>query len=158
MDLPKQRFRAHTAECGSKCLKSTVALTRGDVLCAFTGTYQTQPTRHSIQVNDVDHMLVDPVELQYINHSCDPNVAFDVERREVRALRPIQPGDEFFYFYPSTEWDMAEPFICNCGTVRCLKLIRGARHLPQDVLKQYEFQDHIQQRLVPARRTRKRTG
>jgi hypothetical protein len=158
MELPKPRFRAHTAECGSKSLKSAVALTRGDVLCAFTVTFQSQPTRHSIQVSDSDHMLVDPVELQYINHSCDPNVAFDVERREVRALRPIQPGDEFFYFYPSTEWDMAEPFICNCGTARCLKLIRGAQHLPQRVLKEYEFQDHIQQRLAPVRRRRKQTG
>jgi hypothetical protein len=157
MDLPKQRFRAHTAECGSKSLKSAVALKKGDVLCAFTGTHQSQPTRHSIQVSDSDHMLVDPVELQYINHSCDPNVAFDVERREVRALRAIQQGDEFFYFYPSTEWDMAEPFICNCGTARCLKLIRGAKHLPQDVLEQYEFQDHIQRRL-PVRRSREQTG
>jgi hypothetical protein len=103
-------------------------------------------------------MLVEPEELRYINHSCDPNVAFDVERRVVRALRPIQPGDEFFYFYPSTEWDMAEPFICNCGTARCLKLIRGALHLPPDILEQYEFQDHIQRRLAPARRRRKQRG
>jgi hypothetical protein len=36
-----------------------------------------------------------------------------------------------------------------------LKLIRGARHLPADVLEQYEFQDHIQQQLAPARRSRK---
>jgi hypothetical protein len=151
MEPPQERFQVRTAECGSKSLFAVVALNQGDVLCVFTGTYQTQPTRHSIQVSDSDHMLVDPVELQFINHSCDPNVAFDVVQREVRALRPIQPGEEFFYFYPSTEWDMAEPFVCNCKTDRCLKLIRGAKHLPRKVLDQYEFQDHIQRQL-PSKR------
>ena len=31
------------------------------------------------------------------------------------ALRPISEGDELTFFYPSTEWAMAEPFECGCG-------------------------------------------
>lgn len=32
-----------------------------------------------------------------------------------RALRDIQPGDELSFFYPSTEWEMAQGFECKCG-------------------------------------------
>ena len=148
MEPPKECFRVHTSAGGHKSLNSLVALAKGDFLCAFQGTYQPRPTRHSIQVGPSEHMLVDPEALRYINHSCDPNVAFDVRRRIVRALRPVAPGDEFLYFYPSTEWDMAAPFDCECGAACCLGRIQGAAHLPPDVLARYELQHHIQERLT----------
>jgi len=151
MEPPQERFLVHTAG-EHKSLTSLVSLAKGDILCAFQGTSQPAPTRHSIQVGTTEHMLVDPVALRFINHSCEPNVAFDVRRRVVRVLRPIAPGEEFFYFYPSTEWDMAEPFRCHCRTPSCLTHIAGAKHLTPEVLARYEIQAHIRAQVPQAKR------
>jgi hypothetical protein len=62
---------------------------------------------------------------------------------ELVCLRPLQPGDELTFFYPSTEWDMAQPFVCNCGNSTCLQLINGASHLSKDTLSRYTLTDFI---------------
>ena len=35
-------------------------------------------------------------------------------------------GDELTFFYPSSEWAMAQPFDCFCGTSKCRGRIDGA--------------------------------
>jgi len=32
----------------------------------------------------------------------------------------------------TTEYDMAEPFACHCGSPRCFGTIRGFKHLTED--------------------------
>ncbi len=41
----------------------------------------------------------------------------------------IQPGDELTFFYPYTEWAMAQPFDCFCGAATCRGRIAGARDM-----------------------------
>lgn len=55
-------------------------------------------------------------DMVYINHSCAPNVAMDVDRMVVRALEDIAIGEELSFFYPSTEWEMEQPFECWCNS------------------------------------------
>lgn len=87
-----------------------------------------------------------------VNHSCYPNVAFDVSepasdsdypsRWHLKSLsRPIRAGEPLTFFYPSTEWDMSQGFACACGQGegRCLGWIRGAKDLPRDVLERQEW-------------------
>jgi hypothetical protein len=62
---------------------------------------------------------------------------------ELICLRPIQAGDEFTFFYPSTEWNMSQPFVCNCKTEACLQLINGASHLDPSTLNKYRLTDFI---------------
>lgn len=45
--------------------------------------------------------------------------------------------------YPSTEWNMAQPFDCSCKTPRCLKLINGAAHIAPSTLSTYFVNAHI---------------
>jgi hypothetical protein len=59
----------------------------------------------------------------------------------------LEPGDEFTFFYPSTEWEMAQPFICNCGSEACLQLINGASHLSVETLSKYKLTDFIRQQV-----------
>jgi hypothetical protein len=66
---------------------------------------------------------------------------------EVRAAKPIRPGMPVTFFYPSTEWDMAQPFKCNCGAKECLGVIHGAKHLPRHVLRKYYLNQHIKRML-----------
>jgi hypothetical protein len=97
-----------------------------------------------------------PYFLQYINHGCDPNCFFDTSKGEVTALRDIAEGEEFTFFYPSTEWDMASPFQCYCNQPGCLGYINGASHISEEILKRYKLSDFIKRKLHYRQRKLKR--
>ena len=63
-----------------------------------------------------------------MNHACEPNAA--IRGRGVAAIRPISAGEEVTFDYNTTEYDMAAPFACRCGSQRCRGQIRGFKHLP----------------------------
>ncbi len=116
----------------------------GDMICSFTAReIYTTPSYLTLQVGLHKHIALSPECLQYTNHSCDPNVFFDTDKMELIALRSIQPDDEMVFFYPSTEWKMASPFSCNCGSVKCLQTIAGAAVLRQDQLNAYRLTSFI---------------
>lgn len=134
---------------GQRCLKSLAAFEPGDVLADFSARLHSDtPSRMTVQVAEDHHIELAPVYLELINHSCDPNVFFDAQRWQLVALRPIAPGDELCFFYPSTEWEMASPFECACGTDRCLGRITGASRLPREVLASHRLALHIQRLLA----------
>jgi hypothetical protein len=62
-----------------------------------------------------------------MNHDCDPTTA--IRDRDVVALRDIAPGDGITFDYNTTEYELAEPFKCRCGSTQCVGMVRGARHL-----------------------------
>ena len=66
----------------------------------------------------------------------------------VTAIAPIRPDDEITFFYPSTEWEMANPFECECGMPECLGTIQGAAFIPRSVLRRYHMAEHIENLLV----------
>ena len=120
----------------------------GDIIATFSaGRILPEPTYLTVQVDVDKHIMLQPEHLQYINHSCDPNVFFDTYAMQVVALRSIEEGDEMTFFYPSTEWDMAQPFTCFCGSHRCLGEIKGAAHIPLEILSNYKLTRFIQQQL-----------
>jgi hypothetical protein len=101
----------------------------------------------SVQIGKNSHIeLTD--ELVFMNHSCNPSVIVDTTEMVVRAARNIEPGDEITFFYPSTEWEMASPFVCNCNQDNCLKVIAGAYHLPVSRLSKYFINKHICELIV----------
>ena len=73
-------------------------------------------------------------------------------RFEVRVVqnRPLRKGDELSFFYPSTEWDMAQPFDCGCGASEavCLKRIEGAKKVDEKILRRYWLNHHIEELLA----------
>ena len=107
------------------------------------GPFQPEPNRWTVQSNHRKHAEPLPFELRYINHSCDPNVFFDVDADVLRAIKNITPGDEFSFFYPSTEWSMAEQFDCMCGMQSCIGRISGAADLPLEVLQRFRLTGSI---------------
>ena len=101
------------------------------------------PSMYSVQVGENQHIELNPNYLQYINHSCDPNIYFDIRRMAIITLKPIQSGEEIAFFYPSTEWKMSEPFECSCGSSDCLKLIKGGAFLSHDNLTKYRLSEFV---------------
>ena len=135
-------------DTNQKALFADVSFTPGDVICKFNAaTTQSYATYLTVQTGTDRHITLKPEFLQYINHSCTPNVFFNTTSMELVCLQPIQPGDEFTFFYPSTEWEMAQPFVCNCGTAACIQLINGASHLSVETLSKYKLTDFIRQQV-----------
>ena len=129
---------------GQKSLYATRNFSRGEVISPFhAGTTQPYLDRFTVQIEEGTHITLLPEMLQYINHSCAPNAFFDTTLMLLTCLRDIQEGDEITFFYPGTEWEMAEPFDCNCGNPSCLKIINGASSLPFNILKEYKLTDFI---------------
>jgi SET domain len=129
-------------------LHSAESFKKDEVICGFeAGITQNYATYLTIQVNIDRHITLQPEFLQYINHSCEPTVFFDTTTMQLIALQELKEGDEFTFFYPSTEWDMAQPFVCNCSSINCLQLINGASHLSESTLNKYKLTNFIQEQL-----------
>lgn len=121
----------------------------GEVIAGFSaGTIAAEPTYLTVQVGVGKHITLQPEFLQYINHSCDPNVFFDTASMQLVALKELHPEDELVFFYPSTEWKMTQSFDCYCGSPRCLGTIKGAAYLSPETTTQYRFTGFIQQELA----------
>lgn len=110
------------------CLVALEAVDRGAVVGIVDGPIVATPTRATLQLDAARHVDVRPPFL-FLDHACEPNVAFETETLTIRAIVGIAAGDRLRLFYPSTEWDMAAVFACHCGSARCLGTIRGAKFL-----------------------------
>jgi hypothetical protein len=130
-------------------LHALINLQAGDKITDFSpGELLASATYLTVQTGQNRHITLMPKFLQYINHSCDPNVFFDTTKMEVVCIKPVKQGEEFRFFYPSTEWEMSQPFVCNCGSNNCLQLINGAAHLSDETLSHYRLSDFISKQLA----------
>jgi hypothetical protein len=133
----------------AKSLHSVISFAGADIICDFgAAAIMKNPTYLTVQTGIAEHIHLKPEFLKFINHSCDPNVFFDTQAMQLVALKDIRPGDEFTFFYPSTEWDMAQPFECLCGSEKCLKNISGAVSMSKDIMDSYRLTRFIHQQLA----------
>jgi hypothetical protein len=122
---------------GENRLVAIRPIAAGERLFRIEGVETSRPTRYSLQVGDNLHIdlgsghsaeeILDRYFWRFMNHSCEPNAA--IREREVISLRNIPPWEAVTYNYNTTEWEMAEPFICGCGSGQCLGRIQGLKHL-----------------------------
>lgn len=135
-------------ENGFRFLYSTQAFSPGDIICYFTAAdVFDKPSYLTVQIGDDKHITLHPSFLQYVNHSCTPNAFFDTTAMQFVCIAPINPGEQFTFFYPSTEWEMAQPFNCQCGTAACIGQITGASQIDRDVLSRYRLTEYIVSKL-----------
>lgn len=109
----------------------------GERLFTIEGDLTTVPTRYSVQVGRSTHVdlpgtvtieeILDKYYWRFMNHGCEPNVA--IRGREVHSLRALRQWDEITFDYNTTEYDIAEPFDCRCGSAGCIGRVRGFRYL-----------------------------
>ncbi|MCB0102199.1 MAG: SET domain-containing protein [Anaerolineales bacterium] len=130
-----------------RTLVSKRAYKKGEVICAIPSEdIREKPNRYTVQIAHDKHTHVG--KLAALNHSCDPNVFLDTQHMEMVAAREIEKGDELFFFYPSTEWEMDAPFICLCGSANCINVVAGARFLPLSTLERHYLNSHIRDYMV----------
>jgi hypothetical protein len=133
---------------GERFLRSLCRFKTGAVVTPFKASkYYTSPNVYTIQAGEESHISLFPIALHYTNHSCLPNVFFDYNSMDLVAISEIEPGDSLCFFYPSTEWEMASPFVCQCGSDACLGKISGAIDVPVNILSTYRLSDFIRKKI-----------
>ncbi|KAK4212194.1 histone-lysine N-methyltransferase ash1 [Rhypophila decipiens] len=107
-----------------------------------------EATYATVQMGNNEHLNLNS-DLLYINHSCEPSVIFDTANRCVIAgPKGLQAGEELTFFYPSTEWHMAQPFDCLCGKPTCRGRISGAKDMTDAQLEGVWLNGHIRDLLL----------
>ncbi|MHB1310989.1 MAG: SET domain-containing protein-lysine N-methyltransferase [Gemmatimonadaceae bacterium] len=109
----------------------------GDRLFFIEGRETPTPTRFSVQIGRGLHLDQEEARnadervaryfWRYMNHHCEPST--EIRDRYVIARRDLAAGEDVTFDYNTTEYDLAEPFTCHCGSARCVGVVRGARHL-----------------------------
>lgn len=141
--ISKTMLAVETNSSSGVQLVTTFSIKKGTVFYKFTD-YQLMPhpTYQTVQLDTENHIEELNV-LALLTHSCEPNVIVDITLRECRAIRDIEAGEALSSFYPSTEWNMARPFQCQCGSPRCIKFVAGASYVSDETLSQYFVNQHI---------------
>lgn len=140
---------------------SSVALPAGAVFARLSAPPLAPATRaySSVQTSAATHVELNS-DLVYINHSCAPSLEFDVAAMEIRVAADraggLAVGDELTFFYPSTEWDMAQPFRCRCGEAACKGWIAGASRMDEEALRGYWLNEWLAQAVREKWRKEKR--
>lgn len=95
----------------------------GETILRLEGVVRREPSRFSIQVGSEEHLhpfdpddfasLFERTPWCLLNHSCAPTAR--IEGRRLVALRALGAFEELTFHYETTEWSLAEPFVCRCG-------------------------------------------
>lgn len=145
---PSPKLALYQKDDGHRLLVANTPFSQGSLLHKFGAReYVSGPTYFSVQIGPDLHIHLAPEFLQYINHSCNPNIHFDVAGGRLVCLRDIAENEEITFFYPSMEWALLLPFACHCGFPDCIGRVEGAAHLDKTILARYRFADHILQQL-----------
>jgi hypothetical protein len=109
-----------------KALHAGEAIGKGQVIVKLAGKAIATPSRHSLQVGDNLHVR-ELGDFQFLNHSCSPNTK--IANLTLSSLTDIAKDAELLFDYNSTEWELAAPFECECGSPQCCSVVRGYKHL-----------------------------
>ncbi|CAO3633253.1 unnamed protein product [Cunninghamella echinulata] len=136
--------RQGTPEQFSSKLVAQLNYSKGSVIVDLKGLTPGPKRYSSVQVSKTEHVELNS-DLVFMNHSCDPSMHMDVDRMAIVALKDLKVGDEMTFFYPSTEWDMAQPFACWCGSSKCIETVKGAKYISTEVLNQFVLSNHVKE-------------
>jgi hypothetical protein len=130
MTATSQNIGVVQDSCLGKVAVALVPAAFGDFVCSVMGPLADSPSTYSMQVGPSLYVTSDGLDpSDAINHSCQPNLELDVATWCLRARRQICAGEPLTYNYLTTEWELAAPFHCLCGSARCFGWIAGYRYL-----------------------------
>lgn len=130
------------------------SIASGERMFRIEGELSPRPSRFSVQIGEGLHIdlgpghtseeILDRYFWRFMNHSCEPNSI--IRGQEVIALRTIPPWQDVTFDYNATEYDMADPFVCRCGSPQCLGVIRGFKHLA--AAQRHRLRPHLAGHLI----------
>jgi hypothetical protein len=103
----------------------------------------TEPSKYTVQTDIDKHWWMD-LPASFINHSCHPNLGLKPPSNNTTsavydfyAKRNIKAGEQLFWDYETTEYEISEKFNCQCGAPNCRKSLKGFRHHSRQVLAEH---------------------
>lgn len=109
-------------------LVATTLIKGGEtVLQCQTSEIEFYRTWRTVQIDHRQHIKNE--FLDFVDHSCDPNCVFDIATLSLRAIKTIVPEQSITFFYPGSEVELAQDFLCHCGHADCLEHIKGGFYL-----------------------------
>lgn len=115
MALPKtDRVEVRQSALGGSGVFATRPIVAGEVVIELSPVFRDDPERYSVQVGPDRHQAFTNEPDDYLNHGCRPNVRVEPDLMHVVALRDINLAEEIRFNYNTSEWELAEPFLCTC--------------------------------------------
>ncbi len=117
-------------------LYTTIPILEGTIIAKEFGyslSKRTLSPKTKIQVGEdlFLHYNEIPHYLDYVNHSCNPNMRYDTKLFAFFAIKDIPAGDSLTFDYEDTEYDLVvenEVFTCKCGNENCRIIIKGSKY------------------------------
>lgn len=109
---------------------------RGSLVARFSGNIVNHVVQHSLQVNPSSH-IHDPYFAGLLLHSCNPNVALDMQDFTIWAIKDIDAGEALTMDYATTEDKLFKQFKCLCESDNCRHWITGRKEQVNEEGDQY---------------------
>lgn len=126
---------------------ATKNISQGNPILKLQGAVSSLADKYSLQIGDNKHLFAftdkpddESSVFRFLNHSCSPNSYFDLASGTLLALRDIHADEEIVFHYCTTEYEMASPFTCLCGSKKCLGEIKGYKYLSAESKKELDLQ------------------
>ena len=121
-----------------KSIFSIKDFTKDEIILEFENNFLDYPGKYTlcIDINKHQYSIDANAHEKFINHSCNPNGYINFQDLTCRALRLIKKGEEITFNYLTTEWDLANKFDCECGSLKCHGRIKGFKYLTLEQQKE----------------------
>lgn len=111
-------------------------INRGEVILPLTGLRlheseisEVNRSLSLLQVEEDEYLMATGTIDDFLNHSCDPNLAFTPDGQAFFALRDIEKNEELCWDYSTCENDAQWSMDCLCGTAACRGKVTGFPNL-----------------------------
>lgn len=100
-----------------RSLRATRKIHQGETILTLPQATVPMPDKYSLEIYPGIHIDCSYGKAGAINHSCSPNA--HVRDTRIVAWRCIESGEDITLDYKITEYKLANPFDCNCGSQSC---------------------------------------
>jgi hypothetical protein len=135
----------------------TIAIWRGVEISTREALELSPEERHQLLQVGADRFLytdeADLCEVDFINHSCDPNCGF-TDASTLVALRHIAPGESITFDYAMSDVNSFIEFSCRCGASMCRGRLTGDDWKLRELQVRYAgwFAPHVDELIQAQRR------
>lgn len=94
-----------------------------------------KPNKYTLQVDDNKHVSCESYEwIMYLNHRCDANLKVEIFENilKLSLTKDVNTDEEITFNYLTTEFDIAESFVCKCDSRKCYNEIKGFKYLSNE--------------------------
>jgi len=111
---------SHPKLTGQMALAASIVIESGFVLLDVSKLSRIpRNNRHALTIAEGQYLDTVGTDVMYLDHSCQPNLIFELETLKFITKRQIAVGEILSFDYTLTELEISSPFDCVCGYENC---------------------------------------